>query len=62
MIRVTEDRMDEGTYFIRVQKTGEDDRVFFDGDENCIWNYLLELGLGDSEINTYLNSIKNVKL
>jgi hypothetical protein len=66
MIQVQELQMNEGTYFIRVTKTtlGEPDdvRVFFDGDSNCIWTYLLSLGLNDAEIETQLNSFNNVKL
>ena len=66
MIQIQELKMNEGTYFIRVTKTtsGEVDdvRVFFNGDENCIWTYLLSLGLSDIEIEKQLNSFNNVKL
>ena len=66
MIQIQELKMNEGTYFIRVTKTTprevDDVRVFFNGDENCIWTHLLSLGLSDIEIEKQLNSFNNVKL
>lgn len=62
MIQIQEKQMDEGTYFIQVQHNNDDTRVFFEGDHNCIWTYLLSLGLNDVEIEKLLEPFSNVKL
>ncbi len=66
MIKVEECKMEnEDVWFVRVTHTKphlEDIRVFFDGDSNCLWTYLLSLGLNDSGIETQLDSFVNIKL
>lgn len=62
MIKVTEEEMyKSGICFVKVQ-IGDDLRVFFDGDYDCLYNHLDKLGMESKDILHHFNSFKKVKL
>lgn len=71
MILITEESRKfngETIHFVRVFRqsvqddVSDDERVFYDGEENCLYTHLLKLGLSPREIELQLTIFKNVKL
>ena len=62
MIHVTEEQMDSGDWFVRVKQDEDAERVFFEGDYNCLERFLTDLGMEQSTVLTLLDSFENVKL
>ena len=62
MIHVTEEQMDSSDWFVRVKQDEDVERVFFEGDYNCLKRFLTDLGMEESIVLTLLDSFENVKL